>query len=1091
MAELYTTKILTPSLCAFHDIEGVTSIQNWINSSTPGTTASLDPSYPFYYKQPLPPYYKTQFGFAPRTTFTFFSYGTEFINTTACYEIFDEYNNDPVSGPITSPPCKYIPPLSQIIIPPSGSVISEVTGITAGAAIWYVTVSRHPVNLEFKATSYVVVGVVVNNEVAKNILTLNTNNETPEISFNVFFVNSSLQLAYTYDTLYETDASYNFVINSISLPKNTTNINNSSYYFNYLTSSQSIFQLPISNNMVGGRAYSFIWNDTAGAFVETVFASGGPILTQSSTMTQTSGIPSGLDINVDAAGNLYCSVPSGSWYVSGVFIEGAGSNSNTPKAFIETSVTSTTLIDTITSYDNAVESIYGEPGVTPAGSVAAKYDLLVNVDNELVENRQIYLNWYLQDNDINAIEQVTTNSTLSSNTFTFSAVQDDVGCIKLYGIPNNNSHTWNICGYKTEINYVNVFNELISAENILSGSWIGDLNSYSVNIGNIQPIIIDTVYYYTDVPTNKLNYAGTWEVLLVVPGGDFIAKKTLNAIWSDPALGLLEYTQEAEIYYDKTNLYPSISASLNLFCYYDINVPFAPIYVALRTNVPLECYICRQLYSNEVQHFNNITSKIALTGLVNGPNIIIDTNSTLIEQSKHGAEYVFLVQNTSNLNDNALYYHKQLTNVTDLAVDTETLVTNTTQNILITSQRLANTINLVLSSDGATEFYVAGYKLYNFDGSSNVLYSNANFVNVSSFNLDTIADTTSYDADWHVTVKSFDETKSKTVYVHSIFDDVGGLSYKTSELTAANMQSQFLSAIKIQPIQSNDTIILNVSSVQADLATISGIQLFWYRYGTSNFCIETSLNPLLPIPPNDSQIDYTFTYPGTYTVRVSALSGSSTNVTAVISAEHYFKIIDIPPLVRFDITNDFPQLNNYTPEISSGSENLSYYNNNITFNSLTGYEVYINTWPTAPGSFPVQSIWVDYGDGSDIEKIYRNRPIETIINETTAFPQAEQDPRNYVFYHKYMIPDRDLYSYTVTVTAFNQNTNSFTTGSKTISGLGPAAPVKKYLLTNSILTDKSIVYNIQTDNSSKLTLVTPAIITPIKYPNSRYYQIQT
>ena len=143
-------------------------------------------------------------------------------------------------------------------------------------------------------------------------------------------------------------------------------------------------------------------------------------------------------------------------------------------------------------------------------------------------------------------------------------------------------------------------------------------------------------------------------------------------------------------------------------------------------------------------------------------------------------------------------------------------------------------------------------------------------------------------------------------------------------------------------------------------------------------------------------------------------------------------------MVRFDITNTLPVTSDY--EYISGADvtELSYYNDYSPHITLDKYNVYINTWTTAPGSFPINQIWIDYGDGSEIDKIARNRPIACNYDtDHIAFKNIKQDPRNYIFNHSYDISDNELHTYTVTVTAFSLNTNTYSIGYRDISGVSP------------------------------------------------------
>lgn len=1105
MSNFYTSKIITPSLSSFHDIPGIPSLQQWMDQSVPDFNikdVQKGPEYPYYSKTPLPVFNNFQYAFAPNAKFSFFGYGTEFLNTTAFYEIYDEFSQNTIFRAQ-----KYIPPYVIEETPPTQIAIASIANASFFASEWYLTVHRQPLETQdMKTASYVLKTIVINEVLHQSIFNLDITNNVPEIQFTGSYNNSTDTLTiYANINLFTTqDATYNFVANKID-PTSNQDFVTTSYFVCSLASSDSVYTIPATATR-GGKVYTFIHNGTYGGLVETRFAKGTQ-LAQGSIGLFIPGTSPGLNVVITETDQVSCILPDpGPWSVSGVFIDMLGNNSISPKISFETqNINTATLIDTITAYDGADYSIYGE-FVNNSGSIATKYDYIIN-SGDYIENRTIYLNWY--KSNINQTEYTTTNSTASSIMFAISAVSKTGSYdspIDIYAVPVNNSNNWNVSGYKTEINYVDrdsAVNDPVTQTDVLSGSWTGAMYATGAAIGQIKTILIDQIYYYQDAQAaisegrsileTPNNYGGVWELILAIPGGELLVKKNIVAVWSDPETSQINYQDETSVVLDINNQYPTLSAGLNLFATYDGQSPGAPVSIGVRSNFPLEAYGCRYLFSSSDQHLLNTTKTIPITSQINGSDFVADSYTTTA-QFRPGAKYDVLIRNTSDPTDIAIYTHQQLAVANQITGFTFPKISLTTfPSVAIDSAIVGTSANFQISSSGDS-YYVAGYKTYNNSTTFAPIFTSdinafTRTVEVSSFDLDSESVFEGYDTMWGVTIRDYNRTSLKIQNLQAVYNNTGGLSTKTTTIVSDTVNSNLLSSVNCFSQQIDDTIVLSVTADNTDIYNLSSVELFIYKTGiTSPYCIRDQIESFTPSVP-EAEVDYIFTYPGTYTVKVSAVSGLNNTVVSVLTSyDNYFKIIDIPPLVNFDITNESPVLANYTALQGSSSTNLSYYKSNVNYNTLTAYDVYINTWSTAPGSFGIEAIWIDYGDGSQIEKINKTRDVSTNPS-TLAFFNVQNDPRNHVFRHTYTIPDYAEYTYNVSITAFSQNTNAASTGYKTISSFGPAQQTKKYLLSNSIQDDGSVIYNIQIDGESSKYLSNPINVSSIQYLDSRYYSI--
>lgn len=1123
MATIYTSNIVSPALCAFHDIEGIENIQHWVDSeSTLSYPQGVE--YPFYNKLPTwPTSLKTHYGFAPHCTITFNAYGSQFFNTTAHYIVYDEYQTDPGSGGFLGQEIdKYIPGFIQYPTPPSGVLLSEVSG-TSVAAVWYITISKHPVDDDKMLTSsYMMYGIAIN-DTSYNAL-IDLQNEVPEINFTTFNTGTSLQLNYSFipslirSETENNDAVYNIAVNSIKIPSFLDNLTTSKYICS-ISSSSLIHNTDPVFPLYGGKAYTYIHNDIDGALIETKFASGSRF-TQDEFVVRTPDFPE-IKMFITDSGALSCELPptTGPWQISGLYIDQYATDHYTPLKHINTNIEQPyTLIDTITGFDMYPKSSIWGQWLMNGGAVSVKYDLVIDIDDEYTENRIFYVNWY-DLSAVNVVENVVTEDGSESSRFTLSATCID-NIIKVYGIPlDDTTHTCVVCGYKTEIDYTNInpFTRYIntSGSDLLSGSWIGEMEGGIFGWGDILPKILDTTYYYRDFDpfhpeveykdsvtgySSAVNYGGTWEILLVMPGGDLILRKTLNTTWSDPNLYCINSDEQTHIVLDKYSEYSEISASIKTFSVCNFLEAGCPVYICFRSNKPLETYAARHLYSSEDVHLNNVTSWNLLTSQIStGTDVIADRYELDIEANKQGKRYNILTSQLTDSKTRSIYDIEQISTITtDVTGESRRLIDLVyVPELEIDNIKDENSISLEVSSIGP-EYYIAGYNIPN-----NTVYmdieNDASIVVISPIvDLDTIYIRNSYDAEWHVTLSHNDSAARIDKIMTLFIDDVDGdahqrFVYKKQQIKSDIVNSSRLDCIDIFPVYNYDegTITLRLTCEPECINELSGVQLFWYRDGVSNYSLKEVVDPTFPEIPA-AGVNHTFIYPGTYSISVSALSGDPPEAVYVLNYKDYFRILDIPPLVRFDITNTLPSTIDYEPVLDGDVRSISYYNNYSPYIILDKYNVYINTWTTAPGSFPVNELWIDYGDGSPVEKIIRGS--SDVINygiESIAFSGSKTDPRNHIFNHTYNISDNELHTYTITVTAFSLNTNTYSIGSRDICGIGSAGPTKKYLLNNTLLTNNTVIYNVQADSIENLTMNTAATAYPIKYNDERYYNILT
>jgi hypothetical protein len=163
------------------------------------------------------------------------------------------------------------------------------------------------------------------------------------------------------------------------------------------------------------------------------------------------------------------------------------------------------------------------------------------------------------------------------------------------------------------------------------------------------------------------------------------------------------------------------------------------------------------------------------------------------------------------------------------------------------------------------------------------------------------------------------------------------------------------------------------------------------------------------------------------------------------------------------------------------------------------FTVHLTPRFTIPGSFAIEKIDWDFGDGSPIQTIWRHQaPESTIFTFTSAFSADEKDPRNYDALYTYR---RSLNTYPVfypSITAYSGSTNtpdacSLVVGPLSLSSISPKVHILKgkahdnnnfYALqvnknTTFITTqtaDSSLQFTSTTPTNSIKNVVTPILI---------------
>lgn len=102
---------------------------------------------------------------------------------------------------------------------------------------------------------------------------------------------------------------------------------------------------------------------------------------------------------------------------------------------------------------------------------------------------------------------------------------------------------------------------------------------------------------------------------------------------------------------------------------------------------------------------------------------------------------------------------------------------------------------------------------------------------------------------------------------------------------------------------------------------------------------------------------------------------------------------------------------------------------------------------TASGSFPIEKLAWDFGDGSPIVSQIRHKPIveeDSSFISNNTFVNDINDPRNFDVTHTYILNDTLKDTFTVSVTAFAANTGTKSVASLTFPPNG--AKLQKYVL---------------------------------------------
>lgn len=139
------------------------------------------------------------------------------------------------------------------------------------------------------------------------------------------------------------------------------------------------------------------------------------------------------------------------------------------------------------------------------------------------------------------------------------------------------------------------------------------------------------------------------------------------------------------------------------------------------------------------------------------------------------------------------------------------------------------------------------------------------------------------------------------------------------------------------------------------------------------------------------------------------------------------------------------------------------------------YTVQLTPRGTVPGSFAIEKIDWDFGDGSPIQTVWRHQsPTSTLFTLTCTFSADLNDPRNYDAIYTY---NRALNTYPVfypSITAYSGNTNSSDACSIIIGPLSlSSVPSNIHILKNNY-DNQSILYALQVGQNTSLVVTQTA-----------------
>lgn len=1132
MAQVYTNKLRTPDPFAFHDIEGKQSLRRWSESNEPAgiqptKQSSTTPEYPFFNKTVNPPYKKFQLAYAPYTKSSVFLFGTEILGATAQYTVYDPHLFKEIDKK-----SKVLTPPSEIGIPTLQ--LADLPGSTNGAIVWS-TIASYNIGLTNKITDTYKSAFLTLSQDANKIheahFSFQETPAIPEADTNITYNNqtSSSEILTFIDFENKRNLTYSFILNYI----NFTTLNdkfNANYIINTTISNTTTPQKIYDTAETPGTLYILAHNNQKGAILETSFIKANQNYTQGTNVLATN-LNEDLNVTIllNDAGEVMCSVPtSDTWYISGVFIDVFGNASVTPKVTFSTTLpsNSVTLIDTITAFETATTTEYGDPAYNLAGAINTTYSLFLS-SYDVQDIRIGTVNWYKGTPSIQTTFAITENI-FDSSQYVLSTVRAG-DLVHVYGI-NSSSNDAAISGIKTEIflneiQYTDL-NQITEYKNISSSSWIGEITAKSIGLEEVNYYEIDKIFYQDEDYSNK-NIGAIWEILIASPGAEYICKKKIYCTWSDPIYNALEFQEETIL-----EVGSGFNGSYDLVIQYNTRKEQHPVTIGILTNTPLEVYGVRQTYSLPTFHLSNsstsIFSPLTTTAPVLESYQINDINDYL---ANYGKKYDALVFKDDNILERSFFTYHQLTTHSNITGFQQThLSTHIASIPVVSSSRVDDFINQ------QTSFYtdiknihpsstIIGYidknseqlidqQFVNLDFTGEYKSStirtkkakNQNRVIIKDIEdtfhaLDRANYTDGYDARWTVLIVNANHTASKLFVLDSIFSENTPITYKTTIYESNITNSAILSSYNIFLTGSDGFITLALTGLPEDTIfttdsqELTGVRAYVDKVGVTNRPYDYPTTPLYPVY-TPGTVDFEFCMPGSFNLHVSALSATAQNEVTAIHIQHldnYFNIFDIPPLVNFEITDEIPDLNNYIPKQGESEDEISYYVNttSLSTSKLTSNKVYINTWSIAPGSFPIEEIQIDFGDGTPSKTINRYRDLTTDIHPI-AFKDSPTDPRNHIFSHTYTptIPPRDI---TITVNSKSLNTGSISKGSKVIKNMGgiSSRDTKKHLLNSTILDNGNIVYNLQIDTNNLNTLSEPASTSQyIQYDEINLYSVK-
>ena len=138
---------------------------------------------------------------------------------------------------------------------------------------------------------------------------------------------------------------------------------------------------------------------------------------------------------------------------------------------------------------------------------------------------------------------------------------------------------------------------------------------------------------------------------------------------------------------------------------------------------------------------------------------------------------------------------------------------------------------------------------------------------------------------------------------------------------------------------------------------------------------------------------------------------------------------------------------------------------------VTPFSVHLSPRFTKPGSFAIERIDWDFGDGTPVQTVWRHQPpTQTMFTYTSTFSADVKDPRNYDAHYTYK---RTLNTYPIfypSITAYSGSTNSFDSCSLVIGPISLSSISPKVHILKSKALGKNNFYAFQIDKNTSFAV---------------------